>query len=157
MCGRASLGAVAALAAAVAFGACPGDMGSPRKGDGAAHDVVITLSDGALSADQQGSQEAGPPDVGQADTPGPVPAPDSKPWPTPDVAPWTHDVGKSCTTNADCMFNICATNTHTGQKFCTMTCDPCTANPCPSGSGCQNAGLAYICAPGYPNAPCPTP
>jgi hypothetical protein len=127
-------------------------MGSPREGDGGQKDVLITLSDSA-PPDSGRSPEAAVADVGHPDAPAPVP--DSKPWPVPDVTPWTHDVGKSCTTNADCMFNICATNTHTGQKFCTMICDPCTPNPCPSGSGCQDAGLAYICAPGYPNAPCP--
>jgi hypothetical protein len=64
------------------------------------------------------------------------------------------DIGKPCTLNSDCQHQLCATNTHTGVKFCTKVCDRCTATPCPTGSGCQNAGLSYICAPGYPNAPC---
>ncbi len=69
---------------------------------------------------------------------------------------WTgsSDIGKPCTSNGQCQFGFCATNTHTGVQFCTKVCDPCASSPCPAGSGCQDAGLAFICAPGYPNAPC---
>ena len=66
-----------------------------------------------------------------------------------------NDIGKPCSGNSQCQYGLCAQNTHTGAWFCTKQCDPCAADPCPSGSGCQNAGLMYICAPGYPNAPCP--
>ena len=66
----------------------------------------------------------------------------------------TDDVGKPCTSNSQCQGGLCAQNTHTGVWFCTKQCDRCAATPCPTGSGCQNAGPFYICAPGYPNAPC---
>ncbi len=68
-----------------------------------------------------------------------------------------HDIGKTCKGNGDCMYGLCAQNTHNGKWFCTKKCDPCKPSPCPSGSGCQNAGLMYICAPNYPNAKCPKP
>lgn len=84
------------------------------------------------------------------------------PPPKPDLPPakkdfGAHDVGKACKSNGDCMFGICGQNTHTGKWFCTKKCDPCQPNPCPAGSGCQNAGPMYICAPNYPNAKCPKP
>ena len=144
------------IGAAGLLAACAGDM--PRglgDGTGGGSDKRVTLMDSgsdnqALDKGQVTPDASTPqPDVK------PWNAPDVMPWPQPDTQPWSHDVGKTCTTNADCMFNICATNTHTGVKFCTKVCDPCSAVPCPTGSGCQNAGMAYICAPGYPDAPCP--
>ena len=66
-----------------------------------------------------------------------------------------NDIGKPCTSYADCSTGLCAQNTHTGAWFCTKQCAPCAPSPCPAGTGCQNAGMMYICAPGYPNAPCP--
>jgi hypothetical protein len=144
-------------AVVVLTGGCPGDA-QPSDRDGTVpRDHGSTLTEGSVTQDQGGLQ---PDTAGGKDST--TPAPDTVSWPDtfqpqPDTTPWPHDIGKACNTNADCMFNFCATNTHTGQKFCTKICDPCAPSPCPSGSGCQDAGLAYICAPGYPNAPCPNP
>ena len=134
--------------------ACPGEVGQPRQEvkimlpDGPARDGPVSVTDGPVQLDGTPKLPDGKPKL-----------PDSKPK-LPDQAKpaqdWgANDIGKPCTGNGDCAYGLCATNTHTGVKFCTKVCDPCTASPCPTGSGCQNAGLAYICAPGYPNAPCP--
>jgi hypothetical protein len=143
-----------ALVALALLGACPGE--NPNRNE----DHGISLVDGqqpggdrpATTGDRAVSPEAG----GKLDG---KPKVDTKPK-TPDQQQvqldWgANDIGKPCQGNGDCQYNWCATNTHTGVKFCTKTCDPCATTPCPTGSGCQNAGLAYICAPGYPNAPCP--
>jgi len=116
--------------------------------------LMDASGDGTVSGSDTSASKDGPlaqPDQKAADL---EPVADVKPWPQPDTT-GSHDIGKICQVNSDCMFNLCATNTHTGTKFCTKTCNPCTASPCPTGSGCQNAGIAYICAPGYPDAPCP--
>jgi len=134
---------------------CPGEVGQPKR------EIMITLPDGP-ARDGPASVTDGPkPSVdGKPKTPDGKPKlPDSKPK-LPDQAKpaqdWgANDIGKPCTGNGDCIYGLCAQNTHTGVWFCTKACDPCTASPCPAGSGCQNAGPFYICAPGYPNAPCP--
>lgn len=132
-------------------GSPPADQGQGKDRD----DLGSGHTDGKPAADLGGKK---------ADSK-PWPTPDSKPWPTPDKTPWptadsipgADDIGKTCTSNNDCIHKLCAQNTHTGKWFCTKSCNPCTANPCPTGSGCQNAGPFYICAPNYPNAPCPKP
>lgn len=142
------------IAPVVLLAACAGDM-PPARGDGlVGSDKQVTLMDSggeaAVSVDGPGPvvDHGGPaPDV--------KPPQDTQPWPKPDTQTTGDDIGKACISNADCMYGLCATNMHTGVKFCTKVCDPCSVDPCPVGSGCQNAGLAYICAPGYPNAPCP--
>ena len=136
--------------------ACPGETPRPRQ------DVSLLLPDGP--------GRDGPPSFVDGQTPSPdgkIKLPDGKIKPPLDSTPKTpdqakpsqdwgaNDIGKPCTSNSECIHGLCAQNTHTGVNFCTKTCDPCVANPCPTGSGCQNAGLAYICAPGYPNAACP--
>lgn len=136
---------------------CPGDVTShERDGSAPSREGGIVWGDGSTIPEETGvTEEAGYPvpwDTGAAgDTAG---WPDAQAPVLDTVAP-VDDIGKACTSNADCMFGFCATNTHTGAQFCTKVCDPCSAAPCPSGSGCQDAGLAYICAPGYPDAPCP--
>jgi hypothetical protein len=147
-----------ALLGLLALAACPGETVKRPHGEAGASDVKVSGVDtlpwlpdlGALGSEGAPKADAPPP---KADLK-PAPKPDVKP-PASDLWTGTNDIGKPCSTNADCQYQLCATNTHTGVKFCTKTCNRCDPQPCPAGSGCQNAGLAYICAPGYPNAPCP--
>lgn len=146
------------LALLLLLPACAGEVQPRRYPDWGARDrggasdlTVVVIPDGQGSAVDSAilklDRGAPPPDARR---------PDSRPPLSPDQGGSTGgDIGKSCSSNAQCQYKICARNTHTGQRFCTKICNPCTANPCPTGSGCQNAGPAYICAPGYPNAPCP--
>ncbi len=152
---------VAPFLGLVLLAACPGEVpkrpsteaGAPLDGPklgtetGAKIDVLPWLADlGPGPAKDQ--KVTLPPDLK------PPPKPDTS-KPTGDLWTGASDIGKPCSTNGDCQYQLCATNTHTGVKFCTKTCNRCDPQPCPAGSGCQNAGLAYICAPGYPNEPCP--
>jgi hypothetical protein len=145
------------LAGLALIAACAGEtVVRPRSEGGVANDAL-----------QHGREASGSdlvlllPDTGAPKPDTKASAVDLKPTPLPDTKPaadvWSgpNDIGKPCTSNSDCQFKLCAQNTHTGVNFCTKVCDRCDAVPCPTGSGCQNAGLAYICAPGYPNAPCP--
>lgn len=145
----------------VSLTACAGDL--PRKGtdDGSAarfdRGLVVVIdaapSDGVPLPTDKGTTVT--PDKGVSPTPdkGTTPIPDTG---TVRLDGWTgtDDIGKPCTSNNQCQGGLCAQNTHTGVFFCTKQCDRCAATPCPTGSGCQNAGPFYICAPGYPNAPC---
>ncbi len=145
--------------------ACPGEVDVRDTGAG---EWRSTADGGKIAPDQGPKKDKAPPkkDIGpKKDTKPKQDLPPPKkdlPPPKKDLPPTkkdfgAHDVGKACTGNSQCMFGLCAQNTHTGKWFCTKKCDPCQANPCPTGSGCQNAGLMYICAPNYPNAKCPKP
>lgn len=154
------------FAALFSVAACAGDL--PRKGT---DDGSTTRFDRGLvvMVDAAPPDGAKPPPDGFTSDRGITPTPDKSITPTPDkgVTPtpdkgtikldgWTgtDDIGKPCSGNSQCQYGLCAQNTHTGVWFCTKQCDRCAATPCPTGSGCQNAGPFYICAPGYPNAPC---
>lgn len=141
------------LLVAIAAGglACPGEAPHDQDRGGYLYDAGLALVEAGAHADL--GHDAGK----QADRGIPADAlPADHPAPAPDTgATATGAIGDPCTYNEQCQYGICAQNTHTGQRFCTALCDPCAAQPCPEGSGCQNAGPAYICAPGYPNAPCP--
>jgi hypothetical protein len=147
---------IALVALALLLGACPGEN------PGRSQDHGISLVDGqqpgidgpGKTGDRAGSPEASAKLDGKPRADTKAKTPDQKQV-QPDAWTGTDDIGKPCQGNGDCQFNWCAENTHTGVKFCTKACDPCATTPCPTGSGCQNAGIAYICAPGYPNAPCP--
>ena len=125
---------------------CAGDV-SPNPDGGKNGDTRISLQDSGRDETQPPLQDSGSPGTDLI-------APADTSSLSPDSAPWPHDIGTSCTGNGDCMFGLCVQNTHTGSWFCSKQCDPCATEPCPSGSGCQDAGLMFICAPGYPNAPC---
>lgn len=145
----------------LSLAACPGDSPITKGSDGS-----TTRFDRGLVVVIDAAPTDGvplPPDKGTTTTPdkGISPPPDKGTTPIPDKGTvkldgWTgtDDIGKPCTSNNQCQGGLCAQNTHTGVFFCTKQCDRCAATPCPTGSGCQNAGPFYICAPGYPNAPC---
>lgn len=133
---------------------CPGEMPRSKQEGG------VILADGPVVDGLRPFDGLKPSSDGTTKLPDGKPkVADSKPktpdQPKPSLDWGGNDIGKPCTSNGECIYGLCAQNTHTGVNFCTKTCDPCVGTPCPSGSGCQNAGLAYICAPGYPNAPCP--
>ena len=144
---------------------CPGEVDEPAQGDGGGGlDGPGGIQDGPPGKQDQQIKKDKPPV--KLDKP-PVkldkpPVKLDKPPVKLDKPPvkqdhGSHDIGKACKGNGDCVHGLCAQNTHTGKWFCTKKCDPCQANPCPTGSGCQNAGPMYICAPNYPNAKCPKP
>jgi len=136
---------------------CAGETSMPWAFDAAGiyFDGSIILVDSVVQFDSKVSspKDGGPPHKADA------PTADAYVAPRPDLKLPTGggNVGDPCTSNSQCKGRICARNTHTNVTFCTKPCNPCTTTPCPSGSGCQNAGFTYICAPKYPNAPCPTP
>jgi hypothetical protein len=135
------------LLVTLVIAACPGEIGRHRA------EVGVLLVDGAVTDRQRvdgrpAQADQQPPKVDLAVQPPDLPPIKGDSW------IGAEDVGKPCKLNSDCQYQICATNTHTGLQFCTKACDRCAPAPCPTGSGCQNAGPYYICAPGYPNAPC---
>ncbi len=139
---------------------CPGEFPVARGDQGAGDDLrgsidgradsVAGVKDGSTAAADKG-QQAQDTKTSHVDT-------TSRPadLTVPDL--WTYDgsIGKPCQGWQDCTSPyICTTNTHTGHSYCTLPCDPCADNPCPTGTGCQPAGQGYfICALGYPNADC---
>lgn len=141
---------IALLASGLLAGACS-ETPERTEGDSAA----FTFDQGSTPTVDQGTTPT--PDLGTTPTAdqGTTPTLDQGTTPTPDRGiVGSGELGDPCNYNEDCNENICSMNTHTGVKFCTKVCDPCATEPCPSGFGCQDAGLAFICAPNYPNAPC---
>jgi len=132
--------------AALLLGGCPGQNPLAHQERGPlAKDQRLVLIDGR-PVDSRPLPSLG--DLSRTDrTPPDLPRPDS----------WTSagDIGKPCLSHADCQYKVCVLNQHTGVTFCSKICNPCAPPPCPTGSGCQDAGTAYICAPGYPNTACP--
>jgi len=50
---------------------------------------------------------------------------------------------------------VCTNRGIVGASYCTTTCDPCVASPCPPGMGCQNLMTGtFICLTGFPNGSC---
>ena len=56
------------------------------------------------------------------------------------------ELGAACQTDADCAQGFCAFDSGANMHFCTRACDA-TANPCPDGFSCINAGGPMVCAP----------
>ncbi len=151
---------VALVAVATLFSACAGDLprrDDPKDGSTVRFDRGLAILDAGGGAVDRGGPKVDSSPVARdkgAATPDTFSSPPDKGPLQSDTWTGSDDIGKTCVSNGDCMHGLCAQNTHTGVRFCTKTCDPCAPTPCPSGSGCQNAGIAHICAPGYPNAPC---
>ncbi len=135
---------------------CPGESGGlpdgSGGGDGYRYDAGLVLVDATTDIDRSVDGASTQSDQGQPKDLG-LPA-DSEAQALDGPTTTSGDVGDPCVYNEQCKYGFCAGNTHTGERFCTKVCDPCSPDPCPVGSGCQDAGMAFICAPGYPNAPC---
>jgi len=67
--------------------------------------------------------------------------------------PWSAgEFGDPCASGQECTSGICGQDTQTGTKFCTQTCKPEDAEPCPQGAECLLTGDATgnVCGPPVP-------
>ena len=62
------------------------------------------------------------------------------------------DFGDPCQTSAECTSAVCGQDNQTGASFCTQTCDPAAAEPCPFSAVCllTGDGSANVCGPPVP-------
>jgi hypothetical protein len=65
--------------------------------------------------------------------------------------PWTSggQFGDPCFDGGECQSGMCGQDTETGTKYCTETCDPNAAEPCPRMAACllTGTGTSYVCGP----------
>lgn len=81
----------------------------------------------------------------------PAPATPAPNAPGKPAGPALAEFGATCTRSEECAGGICALDHGSGERFCTMTCDP-AASACPGESACTPVGQVAVCGPGAKGA-----